>query len=275
MVTTNAAMIFDATCMPGGTPADCSGLDGDLFQPEWGNILIISEDLDSTDPDDADELGATFAFIYSDWGPGNVEVASFDVQDVEEEEATEDARAYFYNCDIRDTVICPLDTAYFDTADIEGPGNGLPQTVNVGFTGVVSMLIDLEGSGAIDNVRITTEPTAVELKSFQVEALDATQVKIVWETAAEIDNFGFNLYRSQERSSAQAELIHFEPAAGGVSGHTYEYIDAPPTGGRWFYWLSDIDTSGKETFHGIAHGSVTLGLSHRLFMPVLIFSSED
>ena len=30
---TNTAMIFDATCTPGGTPADCSGGDSDLFNP--------------------------------------------------------------------------------------------------------------------------------------------------------------------------------------------------------------------------------------------------
>ena len=272
-ITTNAAMIFDATCTPGGTPADCTGGDADQFNPEWGNVLIISEDLDSSDPDNADMPGAYLTFVYADWGPGSIEIDTFDVQDVEEDE-TENALTFFYDCDIRDTVNCPWQTAYFNSVDIPETGNGLYATVNVASTGVVSMVIDLQGSGAIDNVRISTEPTAVEMKSFQVNTIDDIQVKVAWETAAEIDNFGFNLYRSQERNTSQAELIHFEPAAGGVSGHSYEYIDTIPSSSRWYYWLSDIDTYGKETFHSIANASVRTGLDHRLFIPVLVFSSE-
>ncbi|MGB7094244.1 MAG: hypothetical protein WBD62_06305, partial [Anaerolineales bacterium] len=52
--TTNTAMIFDATCPPDNEAADCSGGDADLFNFSYGNTLIISEDLDSSDPDDAD-----------------------------------------------------------------------------------------------------------------------------------------------------------------------------------------------------------------------------
>ena len=44
----NAAMVFDAECAGG-----CSGGDNDLFFPGHGNILIITEDEDAGDPDDA------------------------------------------------------------------------------------------------------------------------------------------------------------------------------------------------------------------------------
>jgi hypothetical protein len=273
-ITTNAAMIFDATCTPGGTPDDCSGEDYDLFQPEWGNILIISEDLDSTDPDDGDLPESTLAFVYAEWGTGSVTVKSIGIQDIEEEE-DENAKAFLYACDLRDTVNCDRANPYHEV-DLPHTGNGNSDTVFIdeNITGIVSMLIDLEGSGAIDNIEISSEPTAVELKSFQVESIDAKQVKIAWETAAEIDNFGFNLYRSQDHSLTQAEVIHFEPAVGGVGGNRYAFIDNPPASGRWYYWLSDIDTYGKETFHGVAHAAITTGLSHHLFIPVLVSSSE-
>ena len=42
-------MIFDADCSGAG----CSGEDSDLSSPGQGNILIISEDNDSNDPDDS------------------------------------------------------------------------------------------------------------------------------------------------------------------------------------------------------------------------------
>jgi hypothetical protein len=78
----NAAMIFDGTCAGG-----CSGGDNDLNFPALGNILIVSEDLDQTDPDDADLKGAYFTFDYSGFGTGKVTVQSLVVGDVETTEA--------------------------------------------------------------------------------------------------------------------------------------------------------------------------------------------
>ncbi len=82
----NAAMIFDSTCPPENTPAGCSGQDSDLFFPALGNILIISEDLDSSDPDDADLPDAYYDFDFSTWGAGVVTIDSIVVGDVEDVE---------------------------------------------------------------------------------------------------------------------------------------------------------------------------------------------
>lgn len=268
----NAAMIFDATCEPGGAPENCTGRDADLWHPEWGNILIISEDLDQTDPDDADVLNAVTVYIYADWGPGSVTVNSFGVQDVEEDE-TEDAVALFYDCDLRDTANCPVDAPSFPVVDIPETGDTFWDTIdNINYVGVVSMLVDLQGSGAVDNFQIETEPTAIQLKSFRARVLDSKEVKLTWETAAEIDNYGFNLYRSQDRGTTSAELVHFEPAAGGTAGHRYQFSDVLPQSGTWYYWLSDVDTSGKETFHAAGFASVDTNLDNWLFMPVLVSS---
>jgi len=95
-------------------------------------------------------------------------------------------------------------------------------------------------------------PTAVELLYFQATPLSGHQVQLKWATALEVDNFGFNLYRANANSLRRASLIHFEPAAtqGGGSGATYVYVDTVPYAGRWWYLLSDVDTYGRETFHG-------------------------
>jgi hypothetical protein len=97
-------------------------------------------------------------------------------------------------------------------------------------------------------------PTAVELLYFQANPLNDQQVELKWATAVEIDNFGFNLYRANvdDLDVALAGLpIHFEPAVtqGSGSGATYVYIDTAPYAGPWWYWLSDVDTKGRETFH--------------------------
>jgi hypothetical protein len=76
-------------------------------------------------------------------------------------------------------------------------------------------------------------------------------VQLKWATALEVDNFGFNLYRANVNDLRRASLIHFEPAVtqGSGSGATYIYVDTAPYAGRWWYWLSDVDTQGRETFH--------------------------
>jgi len=261
----NAAMIFDATCMPGGTPVDCTGEDKDLLHPAWGNTLIISEDLDGSDPDDADEVGAVFLFDFRQWGSGAVKVESIDVQDVEEEER-ENARIELFADGLDGTLI--------KVVDIPETGDGKFTTVVVGVDNVGTMRIDLQGSGMIDNVKISTEPTAVQLLSFEAKEKDGRHVALEWKTAAEIDNYGFNLYRARHLDLSSASKIHFEPAGGGSGGHSYAYTDTPPTLGGWWYWLSDIDTHGKETFHGPAFvdvdGDKPETLSHQIFMPITV-----
>ncbi len=57
-------MIFDSTCGGGADDSNCSGGDPDLFfGDQFGNVLIISENNDSTDPDDA-ARGGTITFTF-------------------------------------------------------------------------------------------------------------------------------------------------------------------------------------------------------------------
>lgn len=255
----NAAMIFDATCSPGGTPADCSGGDDDLFNPGLGNGLIISEDLDTSDPDDADVVGAVFEFSFLNWGPGSVTVESLDLQDVEVEE-TEDAKVQLFADGLDGTLLGEI--------PIPDIGDGNWATLPINFTGVGSIRIDLQGSGMVDNIRISTEPTAVDLLYFRVDDARKGQIKLSWATSAEIDNVGFNLYRSPSVSLGKALKIHTIPAGGGTGGHTYSFTDTPPGDGPWWYWLADIDTKGRETFHHPAF--VRMIFDHFSYLPITI-----
>ena len=76
----NDPMIFDATC--GGQPTNCTGGDNDLFQPGQGNILILSEDGDSSDPDD-ERWGGYIEFDFSNFGDGLVTIGSMVIVDSE------------------------------------------------------------------------------------------------------------------------------------------------------------------------------------------------
>ena len=253
----NTAMIFDAACPPGNVPEDCTGGDDDLFKPELGKVLIISANLNSDDPNDADLVGSFFRFDFSTWGTGTVTVESLHVMDVEEDQNEGDAHIQLYSGGEEGTLLKIVDIP--DTGD-----NGLA-LIPVGVSGVDFMRITTNGSGAIDSVEIIpdqlptdtptptitpTQPTAVEMVDFRVTSVFGQHVELAWTTAAEINNLGFNIYRANEPVAAKSDLIGFVPAKSTPGGSEYSYADVVPQGGFWWYWVADVDSSGAETFYG-------------------------
>ncbi|MFW6195121.1 MAG: DUF7507 domain-containing protein, partial [Chloroflexota bacterium] len=150
-VSGNAAMIFDATCTGG-----CTGGDDDLEKPELGNVLIISEDLDSSDPDDSDSKDAVFEFDYSGFGPGVVTVDSIDVLDIDITEDEGGATVQLFSGGPGGTLL--------DTVPIPQIGDNALSTIDVGVSGVDYMEVNLNGSGAIDNVEVSVEEPAIDIE---------------------------------------------------------------------------------------------------------------
>jgi len=95
-------------------------------------------------------------------------------------------------------------------------------------------------------------PTAVELVSFAAHELDAA-VELLWETASELKNLGFHLYRANSEEGAY-QRITATPIPGlgsSPSGARYRYVDSGLVNGRtYFYKLEDIETTGKTKLHG-------------------------
>lgn len=170
----NAAMIFDATCSPGGTPADCTGGDADLFAPELGNILIISENLNSDDPNDADVKGAFYKFDYSGWGSGKVTVEDILIFDVEDDEGS--ARVELFSGGEGGILLA--------TVGLPITGDNKYQIVPIGIAGVDFMRVTLNGSGAIDNVRIKSEEEATP--TFTPPVVTATNTPTATEVPTDV-----------------------------------------------------------------------------------------
>ena len=124
----NPPMVFDSANPTGG--------DNDLATSNFGNILILSEDGDSNDPDD-NASGGTFVFEFDE--PS--EVVNFNVIDTEN-------GGWVKLFDENGTVIAnlPLTT----TSD------GETGVMTVGYDNVARMEITLPGSGAIDNLCFRT-----------------------------------------------------------------------------------------------------------------------
>jgi hypothetical protein len=96
------------------------------------------------------------------------------------------------------------------------------------------------------------EATFVQLASFAGTRFD-DRIELMWTTATEINNAGFNLYRglseTGERSKVNEELI---PSTGdALSGTSYSYIDRDVAPGvTYYYWFEDMDLNGKGTVQG-------------------------
>ena len=129
------AMIFDANCGGGGA-SNCSGNDDDLYQPEQGNVLIISEDGDPLDPDDSN-TGGKITFDFSFFGSGAVTVESLVILDADEAIIVRQFQGGV-----------PVHTEVLSAA-----GHGQKALLFIdGVPGITSLEIQFAGSGAVDDI---------------------------------------------------------------------------------------------------------------------------
>lgn len=94
--------------------------------------------------------------------------------------------------------------------------------------------------------------TLITLASFTA-APKAGQVILKWSTASEINNAGFNLYRSTYEDGDYLKindtLIPEEGSS--IQGASYDFIDEGLQNRKtYFYKLEDIDLNGIATMHG-------------------------
>lgn len=107
------------------------------------------------------------------------------------------------------------------------------------------------GTSNPQNIASTCTPLAVTLAQFVATTID-DHILVTWETVSELNNAGFNLYRSTT-DAASEELLAYVPsqAPGSQQGVIYEWEDWNVSPGEtWWYWLEDIDFGGATTLHG-------------------------
>lgn len=116
---------------------------------------------------------------------------------------------------------------------------------------------------------VTGGTTAIRLDAFDAKA-SRGKVSLSWATGAEIDNAGFNLYRS---TSADGQRVRVNNAmisaqAGAASGASYRATDAPGYG-TFYYWLEDVSTGGSATLHGPVKVTLAPAFRAPAYRPVL------
>jgi len=157
-------------------------------------------------------------------------------------------------------------TVRFTYYDPDGNGPNPPKTfadLKVELdTGELRVGIHVQGyDGGGSESFATNGDTAVDLLNFSAGVRHGN-VSVNWTTGTEINNAGFNLYRSSSELGSRTRLNSALIAARGdaVSGGSYSLIDAPGYG-TFYYWLEDVEASGFATLHGPV--KATLGPSIR------------
>jgi hypothetical protein len=115
-------------------------------------------------------------------------------------------------------------------------------------------------NGEVEDYRWQFEPLAVTLAAFDAQPY-GDGIQVTWETVSEIDNAGFNLYRTASGAALPqpVDLLAFVPsqAPGSPQGFTYNYDDLAVTVGQTYaYWLEDISLGGVTTLHGPVNATV-------------------
>jgi predicted extracellular nuclease len=111
-------------------------------------------------------------------------------------------------------------------------------------------------------------PLAVTLAGFEAQGL-GDRIVVSWETVSEIDNAGFNLYRTGAfaEQPEQDDLLAYLPSQGpgSTQGFAYRYEDLTVQPGEsWWYWLEDVSLSGVTTLHGPVSATASAPTAVRL-----------
>jgi hypothetical protein len=95
-------------------------------------------------------------------------------------------------------------------------------------------------------------PTFINLTHFEAIPKNI-EVILRWSTESEIDNAGFNLYRSESENDDYTKInTSLIPSKGSsTQGTSYEFIDTNVQNRKTYYYkLEDIDLNGTSTMHG-------------------------
>lgn len=105
-------------------------------------------------------------------------------------------------------------------------------------------------------------PLPVELMSFSAEVGSNNKVTLSWETATEVNNYGFEIERQMSEvnnQNSEWKKIGFVEGHGNSNSQKfYEFIDTEVTSGKYNYRLKQIDIDGTFEYSEIVE--VDLGL---------------
>jgi hypothetical protein len=144
-----------------------------------------------------------------------------------------------------------------------------PTTPRTAFDGNANASNGQIEGGEVEDYLWIFSPTAVTLANFYAEQM-GDYVRVTWETASELDNVGFNLWRGVSPAGPDTKLNDLlipSQSLGNPGGFTYTWDDHAGLvpGTTYYYWVEDVDVNNVATRHGpvsvdfIVPTAVTLG----------------
>ena len=88
---------------------------------------------------------------------------------------------------------------------------------------------------------------AVELSSFTA-SVSTNGVTLHWRTESEMNNLGFNVYRSEQRNGEYVKVnsARIKGAGTDATPHNYQFVDETVEDGKtYYYYLQDVDFNGN------------------------------
>ena len=150
-----------------------------------------------------------------------------------------------------------------------------------------SGLVDLDGDGDLDMMagtsngnfyyfeNITPVSTLpVELLSFSAEPTQAETVALLWKTATEIANDGFEILHSTDAENWRS--IGFVKGNGNTNeANTYDFMHKNPASKLNYYKLKQIDFDGQYEYSDIVRVNIKSGLMNTEIIAVYPNPLED
>jgi hypothetical protein len=88
----------------------------------------------------------------------------------------------------------------------------------------------------------TGSPLPIQLASFTASPVAGSSVKLLWKTASEVNNYGFYVERSSNKSTGFVAVSGLIPGHGtSTTGYSYQYADKSVPAGNQYYRLKQVD----------------------------------
>ena len=136
---------------------------------------------------------------------------------------------------------------------LEKEPSAIPQLIydaiqnSAGTSGIGAVPNKTWGFGKLDVLAASNEPLPVELSSFSASLFDS-KVKLNWETATEVNNYGFDILRQAQDDKDWVKIGFITGNGNSNSPKNYSFEDKSVLSGKYSYKLKQIDNDGKYEY---------------------------
>ena len=156
--------------------------------------------------------------------------------------------------------IAAAGTYYFLTADVSSNPSGTVQGVIIQNSSLTISEDDGTISGTISNDLLSNNSGVlpVEITAFSADLIEESVI-LKWQTAMELNNFGFEIERKLSSNDEDWQFIGFVQGYGNSnSPKQYSFVDKNFTKNNYLYRLKQLDNDGNYVFSNSVEISINL-----------------